>query len=754
MMAEPKPTRGYASAAPAYVGNGWQPFPLPAGRKSPPPTGYTGANGRSPTVGDVTRWCSSNPHGNIGLHLDPTIVGVDVDDYEGKEGGATLSALEQTHGALPPTWSSTSRGEGVSRISFYRIPAGVTFPGVLGSGIDVIQAHHRYAVVAPSTHPDSGERYRWYTPEGAVATAPPHIDELPGLPSAWVEALRWREPAELAPAKQSHAPVRSAVGADDSIAERIAHEHHWHDVLHTDGWQLAGTKTAETTWTRPGKDPRSGISAVLHEPDGPLNVFSTSVAALQQPWAERQAGQLWAFSLFGYLAATRYHGDRSACARDYRLQANAVDAQLRTLQTATAAVAVLDGQPEEDHDALAHLVDWTAFWAQDKTDEDWLAYPLVPRGRALALYAPAKAGKSSVVLALVAALAAGRPIFGRTVAAQAHVLYLDYEMTDSDLMERLVELGYGPGDDLGHLHYALLPSLPPLDTAAGAKAVVELAARVGADLVVVDTFGRAVEGDENEADTVRAFYRHTGLALKAAGRAVIRTDHAGKDVDKGQRGSSAKADDVDIVWQLRRTDHGVALKRTHSRLSWVPDEVALDRRLDPDGGVSWLIADGGGYPDGTGEVARLLEQLGVPATASARSAAATLREAGHGARNVIIRAAQRYRQSGTMPTEREHQQISARTESGQNLTEPTQKARPDLRGAVSGEESGAPRPDIGARSANSLVDERARSGARWGAVDFPEWGAAPHSLEGAPPGAPLQDEANEGDHLDPAAGLF
>jgi hypothetical protein len=33
------------------------------------------------------------------------------------------------------------------------------------------------------------------------------------------------------------------------------------------------------------------------------------------------------------------------------------------------------------------------------------------------------------------------------------------------------ELGYGPDDDMSRLHYALLPSLPPLDTREGANAI-------------------------------------------------------------------------------------------------------------------------------------------------------------------------------------------------------------------------------------------------------------------------------------------
>ena len=67
------------------------------------------------------------------------------------------------------------------------------------------------------------------------------------------------------------------------------------------------------------------------------------------------------------------------------------------------------------------------------------------------------------------------------------VLYLDYEMTEDDLAERLESMGYGPDTDLSHLHYALLPSLPGLDQPEGGRAVVDLARSVGAQLVIIDT---------------------------------------------------------------------------------------------------------------------------------------------------------------------------------------------------------------------------------------------------------------------------
>lgn len=659
-----KPT-GFSAAARTYVELGWAPFPLPAGQKSPPPEGVTGVDGVDPTPEQIERWIDTCDGANIGLRLPPDIIGIDIDHYDGKQGAETLAQLEAIYGPLPPTWRSTARGDSPSGIRFYRIPPGVIFPGQLGPGIDVIQHHHRYAVVAPSTHPITGQRYRWHDSH-TQATRPPEHVVIVDLPTRWLD-LQYHPP-ELA-----DRPATRGIGAtlldDDSIAERIRIDHRWHDVLTGDGWRITQQSGNESKWVRPGKDPRGGISAVLHETDGPFVVFSTSVPELQQRWAENANGSGWSFSMFGYLAATRYRGDRGECARDYRRFVNATDAQLHTNATAPRAAATLAGD-DDPVAAIGHLINWPIFWAKDRVDEEFVAYPLVPRGRAVALFAPAKAGKSTIVLALVAALATGRPLFGITPTPATDVLYLDYEMTESDLRERLIELGYDADVDLTRLHYALMPSLPPLDTRAGAEALDRLADSVDAQVVVVDTFGRAVEGDENEADTTRNFYRFTGMMLKAKGRAVLRTDHAGKDSTKGQRGSSAKNDDVDVVWSLRRTEFGVALTRTHSRMSWVPAEVELVRVDDGDT-TRWMIGTKGAptYPAGTAACVAAMDTLGIPLAAGYRPAGDLLNTPEHQAR-----FGQKFRQKVIQAAIRARREVAA----GQLHIDPTTSHfRPD-----------------------------------------------------------------------------
>jgi hypothetical protein len=104
---------------------------------------------------------------------------------------------------------------------------------------------------------------------------------------------------------------------------------------------------------------------------------------------------------------------------------------------------------------------------------------------------------------------------------------------------------------------------------------------VQARLVIIDTFSRAVEGAENDADTVRNFYRWTAINLKAEHRSLLRIDHSGKDLKKGARGTSAKNDDVDLVWQMTRTGDNIKLNPTKKRHTWInPIDLQVTKSED------------------------------------------------------------------------------------------------------------------------------------------------------------------------------
>lgn len=232
-------------------------------------------------------------------------------------------------------------------------------------------------------------------------------------------------------------------------------------------------------------------------------------------------------------------------------------------------------EPEGEPDILLLLprIDWHELWADDG-DEEWILYPLIPNRRGIAIYSPAKIGKSLLMLEIAVCLSLAKKVLGHTLSRRYRVLYVDFENDPrGDVRTRLQDMGYGP-DDLDHLDYLSFPALTDLDTEQGGARLMAAIAAYGSEVVVIDTISRAVEGEENSNDTWLDFYRYTGLKLKRAGVTMVRLDHTGKDEAKGQRGGSAKGGDVDAVWRLT-----VVVPEQRFRLECTFHRFQLDHKL-------------------------------------------------------------------------------------------------------------------------------------------------------------------------------
>jgi hypothetical protein len=423
----------------------------------------------------------------------------------------------------------------------------------------------------------------------------------------------------------------------------------WGAMLATDGWQLSHTDRDHVGhWVRPGKEAREGTSATVgfggHDI---LYVYTTSI-----PWLPSER----AYDKYGYMVHRDHGGDFRVAGRAMRPATPSLTSQTAALlfpavvaPAAVPALAVVpNSQGEIIDDLLRSLeIDFSPdgpFWNTDETTSEWLIPDFVARGRGHALYAGAKTGKSFLALDAIAAAAIPGHRAWTNVADGEHitVVYLDYEMTEADVRDRLEGFGYGPDDDFSRFHYVRAMAFgSDLDTHEGGAALLAYAQSVGADLVVVDTMSRAVRGDENDADTVRHFYQATGGLLKGHGIALLRLDHAGKTAEKGQRGSSGKNDDVDVVWRLERKEEGQEMTCTHKRMSWVPDTVQIRYEEDENGRVTMRRSDGGGalYPAGVSAKASEMDAAGLPLDVNRVG----VRGAGIVGKNDLINKTLRYR---------------------------------------------------------------------------------------------------------------
>jgi hypothetical protein len=270
---------------------------------------------------------------------------------------------------------------------------------------------------------------------------------------------------------------------------------------------------------------------------------------------------------------------------------------------------------------LPEPIDWHELFARDG-DHEWLIEDFWPARRQLHIHAARKTGKSLLTLWIAANLATGRDPFSGRPCEPTKVTYLDYEMNDDDILERVEDMGFTADQLKGRLVYYLIPGLAPLDTDAGGAALLRLVERDQSGVVIIDTLSRVVAGKENDNDTFQDFFRFTGMRLKKAGIAMARLDHEGHEGNRS-RGASTKADDVDVVWQLKKSDEGMTLVRKAARMSWVADKIDLKMGQEP----LLFARTTDGWPEGTKEKAAELDRLGLPTNISRRNAADAMTKA-------------------------------------------------------------------------------------------------------------------------------
>jgi hypothetical protein len=166
-------------------------LPLPPGRKSPPPSGFTGASAQIPTTEQIQAWCRERPDGNIALALvefdewDFALLGVDIDNYAkgDRPAGARWKYSERSRAArasgsrrrLPWHTATTAAPYGV-----YQVPKGLLWRSKLGAGVELIHKGHRY--IAAGINPETGKHKRWRDADRHLLREPPrpqHCTELP-----------------------------------------------------------------------------------------------------------------------------------------------------------------------------------------------------------------------------------------------------------------------------------------------------------------------------------------------------------------------------------------------------------------------------------------------------------------------------------------------------------------------------------------------------------------------------------------------
>lgn len=303
-------------------------------------------------------------------------------------------------------------------------------------------------------------------------------------------------------------------------------------------------------------------------------------------------------------------------------------------QQALKHYTVTNGTNPHVNDELASRytpINWRSVWKEEDAKIDWLVENVLEQGKLVALYGRPGDGKSLVTLWMCL----------QVVRQGKTVLMVDDENTAGDLVSRLRAFGATP-EELDNLVTFSFASLPPLDTPDGGAHLTALADKYQPSMVTLDTISRLVEGDENAASTYLQLYRCSMTPLKARKITTLRIDHAGKETGRGQRGSSAKAGDVDLVWRLsRESEEFLILEREKSRDGHGEQIVCLQIFDTPN---LRFEVDACSLVDGqVMELAKRLDRYGAALNCTRESAEALLHEYSIGARHEKVSAALKYR---------------------------------------------------------------------------------------------------------------
>lgn len=553
-------TSPYADSAHAYLAAGWAPLPLPLGAKCPPPEGWTGADGARPSYADVQTWLDEDPDRNIAVRLPPTVVGVDVDAYDGKPGAETWRLLNDTEaGPFPATFrvGSRLRVDSTSGIRLYRLPDGVDQADLWGAhgGVDLLRFGHRYAVAPPSVHP-SGSVYAVLDDRTGELVDLPAVDDLPELPASLARLLT-----------QAGAPWAAPEGAGrlgtdtrapcPPVARLVSHafaacqDSSRHDTVRDDVAALV----------RLDEQGHHGVT-------GGLRLLRAHyVDAVSDRDDELTAGAEYDRMVTGardLVAKDPTPPERRGCCPvdtdaevapldsdeqllDPLLRQAVVDLERR--HRARVIVAEREARrhpkPAPDVATLAELL-------ARPVEQRWRVDGLLPAGGRLLLSAQRKTGKTTAVGNLAASMLTGEAFLDRfpTTPIGGNVVVLNYEVTGETFAAWMADIGM-PADRLVAVNLRGRRNL--LADQTGRAELVDLIRERDGQVLVVDPFGRAFTGkSQNDAAEVTPWLVQLDEVAEAAGCAeLVLTAHAGWDGER-TRGSSALEDWPDAFVTLTR----------------------------------------------------------------------------------------------------------------------------------------------------------------------------------------------------------
>ncbi|MFI6349115.1 bifunctional DNA primase/polymerase [Streptomyces sp. NPDC050560] len=484
------------------------------------PSAFSGRGAKLPGESTYQEWGQNNGSSNLGLILPDTLIGIDVDAYGDKTGGATLAEWEAELGPLPDTFISTARRpeDMVSGIRIFRIPAGQRWIADFGhgSGIEVIQQTHRRVNAWPSVNSKISRQYRWYGLDGALLDdgVVPGPEDFPALPEAWVAAL-----LHTGESRTSGTEHTSHTGAGMSLSElrKLPVDDPFRS---SNDWlaKVAGHHAADAwgrtprhtwTWYLDQLQADNGLSAKPHPQDRLMptarSIWDTEAA--KHP--ESEADELEALTQKRVMSL-RADQDARRLLRREQEQETAVES------LADAWQAILDGD-EGDKPTVGELAD----------DDGGLFY----EGKINGVFGDGGTGKS-VAMAEIQA---------RTLDTGGIVVHWEFDNNSQrDILRRLHNAGADVGQAVKEGRFVVLRAAHELEDVA--PEIVKGAALVTLDALTpaVSALGLDVNHPQGTDTALAAFLK----PFTVHGAAGVFIDHVGHENKERQAGSIRKSQAV------------------------------------------------------------------------------------------------------------------------------------------------------------------------------------------------------------------
>lgn len=389
----------------------------------------------------------------------------------------------------------------------------------------------------------------------ALLDAARSLDELPAAtnPTAPAGTSVGLSGADSAPAGGKDA-FDLAPGDDFNVRGDI------HPLLEAAGWRFCGVKPdGNELWTRPGKDPRKGISATYR--DGSFYVFSSNASPFEPNVM---------YSPFAVYATLNYNGDYTAAAsallsQGYGKAKSATDGVTLNLKPNAAAGTV---QAEEGPIPLGTLK------RRFPEMRPVLIDGFLRIGETMNIIAAPKTGKSWLVTQLCVCVASGTDWFGH-VCTPGRVLVIDNELNEETSANRIPLV-------VEAMRRAN-PGLPDVDDMIDVwnlrgkwKSIADLSVwlprfkEAGYRMIVIDAFYRALpkDTDENDNGSIAGIYNLIDTFARQIGCSFVLIHHTSKgnqsqksitDVGAGA-GSQSRAADTHLILREHKDDGFLVLE--------------------------------------------------------------------------------------------------------------------------------------------------------------------------------------------------